>query len=294
MNKLIITFLVGIFIFSSVLSVHAAEEIDAYCVVPTDSVPHGSTVSLTIKFSDSDKSNDFIAQGPFKILKYDKDGKPIIITFKRGNEKDKDGKDNPDKPTLTFPVVLTPKHKLPAPATESVTYTYYVTYKQGNRGKLFTTNREQPVDCSFVVQHDIEEKTTPTITGDPDFDLLRIKQKNIAPVTSSVPNITTTEKNKDIKQKAADQITRAEKAINQATDLLKRAKVALGNGKYNEAFYLARSAEIILGAKGNKTVPATGGIKSILQTQVKPIQPPVPPQAKPLLNNMLAPTTTAP
>ncbi|MBI1755159.1 hypothetical protein HYR65_02655, partial [Candidatus Azambacteria bacterium] len=138
-----------------VFGVHAAEEIDAYCVVPEKAVPHGSSVSLTIQFSDTDKSNDFIVQGPFKILKY-KDGTPIIVDFKRGNEKDADGKENPEKPTLTFSVTLSPKHKLPAPATEAVTSTYYVTHKEGKRGKLYTTSREQTVECSFTVQHESE------------------------------------------------------------------------------------------------------------------------------------------
>ena len=178
-------------ILGSASLVNAAEEIDAYCAVPTDSVPHGSTVPLTIKFSDSDKSNAFIAQGPFKVLRYDNNGKPIVVTVKRGNEKDKDGKDNTDKPTLTFNVVLTPKHKLPAPATESVTYTYFVSYKEGNRGALYTTNRDQQVDCSFVVQHDIDEKTAPIISGDPDFDLLRISQNVITPADLGVQDVGT-------------------------------------------------------------------------------------------------------
>ena len=105
-----------------VLRTHAADEIDTYCAAPTEAVPHGSSVSLTIKFSDSDRSNDLIVQGPFKILKYEK-GTPIIVDFKRGNEKDTDGKENPEKPTLSFTVALSPKHKLPAPATEAATFT---------------------------------------------------------------------------------------------------------------------------------------------------------------------------
>lgn len=153
--------LLAVALVGPVLRAHAALEIDAYCVAPTDAVPHGSTVSLTIKFSDSDKSNDLIVQGPFKILKY-KDGTPIIVDFKRGNEKDDRGKENPEKPTLTFGVTLSPKHKLPAPATEAATFTYYVKHKEGKRGKLATTDREQQVDCSFTVQHETGNSTTPS------------------------------------------------------------------------------------------------------------------------------------
>lgn len=140
---------------------HAAEEIDAYCVAPTEAVPHGSTVSLTIKFADSDKSNNLIVQGPFKVLRYE-NGKAIIVDVKRDNEKDEKGKENTEKPTLTFSVQLSPKHKLPAPATESATFTYFVKHKEGKKGELFTTDREQQVDCAFVVQHEIEEPTTPS------------------------------------------------------------------------------------------------------------------------------------
>ncbi|MDO8572849.1 MAG: DUF5667 domain-containing protein [bacterium] len=167
----------ALFIFNPVSLVHAAEEIDAYCVVPKEAVPHGSTVSLTIKFKDNDTSNDLIVQGPFKILRYDKDGKAIIVDFKRGNEKDDTGKENPEKPALTSSVALSPKHILPAPATESVTLTYFVKHKEGKRGKLSTADREQQVDCSFTVQHEIKKTTTPSgknSIGDPDFDLLRI------------------------------------------------------------------------------------------------------------------------
>lgn len=166
-----------------VLRVHAADEIDTYCVAPTEAVPHGNTVSLTIKFSDSDKSNDFIVQGPFKILKYEK-GIPVIVDFKRGNDKDDKGKENLEKPTLTFNVALSPKHKLPAPATEAATFTYYVTHKEGKRGNLSTTSREQTVDCSFTVQHEIENKTTPSGQGGD-------AQKNIVPADLGVTDVGT-------------------------------------------------------------------------------------------------------
>lgn len=178
-NSIFIGLALFIFIFIPALKVDAAEEIDAYCVAPKDSAPHGSTVSLTIKFTDSDKSNDLIVQGPFKILKYDKSGKPIIVNFKRGNEKDDKGKEDPEKPTLTFSVILSPKHKLPAPATESVNFTYFVTHKEGNRGKLSTAGREQQVDCAFTVQHEAEEP----VIGDPDFDLLRISNIGTLPTS---------------------------------------------------------------------------------------------------------------
>lgn len=150
-----------VFISNPASWAHAAEEIDAYCVVPKEAVPHGSTVALTIKFSDSDKSNDLIVQGPFKILKYE-NGKPVIVDFKRGNDKDDKGKENSEKPTLTFNVSLTPKHKLSSPAVESVTFAYFVKHKEGKREELFTTNHEQQVDCSFTVQHEIEKSTTPS------------------------------------------------------------------------------------------------------------------------------------
>jgi hypothetical protein len=151
----------ALFILNPVSLVYAAEEIDAYCVVPTSAVPHASTVPLTIKFGDSDKSNNFIVQGPFKVLRYE-NGKAIIVDVQRGNEKDEKGKENAEKPTLTFSVQLSPKHKLPAPATESVTFTYFVKHKEGKRGELFTTEKEQQVDCAFVVQHESEEPTTPS------------------------------------------------------------------------------------------------------------------------------------
>jgi hypothetical protein len=77
----------ALFIFNPILFVHAAEEIDAYCVAPKEAVSHGSTVALTIKFADSDKSNALIVQGPFKVLKYE-NGMPVIVEYKRGNEKD--------------------------------------------------------------------------------------------------------------------------------------------------------------------------------------------------------------
>ena len=191
MHKSIFLAFLGLFAFGFILPAYASGEIGLYCEVPRDTVAHGSTVSLTIKFSDSDKSNALIPQGPFKILRSDKNGKSIIVDFKRGNEKGKDGKDNPDKPTLTFSVALSPKHKLPAPATESVTLTYFVSYKEGNRGELFTTNHETQVDCQFVVQHESEEKTTPTVPGDPDFDLLRITQKTITPADLGILNVGT-------------------------------------------------------------------------------------------------------
>lgn len=151
----------SVFVFNPVTFANAAEEIDAYCAVPTEAVPHGSTVTLAIKFSDGDKSNDFIAQGPFKVLQY-KDKVPVIVDFKRGNEKDAAGKENTDKPTLTFSVALSPKHKMPAPATEAATFTYFVKYKEGKKGSLHTTDKEKQVDCSFTVQHEIEKGTTPS------------------------------------------------------------------------------------------------------------------------------------
>lgn len=176
----------SVFVFNPVTFANAAEEIDAYCAAPTEAVPHGSTVTLAIKFSDSDKSNDFIAQGPFKVLKY-KDKVPVVVDFKRGNEKDAAGKENTDKPTLTFNVALTPKHKMPAPATEAVTLTYFVKHKEGKRGSLHTTERDSQVDCSFTVQHEIEKGTTPSgapsIEGDPDFDLLRISDAGTLPTS---------------------------------------------------------------------------------------------------------------
>jgi hypothetical protein len=185
MKKYFFLAIIGFVLLNPLSWASAAEEIDAYCVVPTEAVPHGSTVSLVIKFSDSDKSNDFIVQGPFKILRYDKDGKPIVVDFKRGNEKDVMGKEDTEKPTLTVTSVLSPKHKLPAPATEEVTLTYFVSHKEGKRGKLSTASREQQVDCSFTVQHEAEKGTTPSgspsIEGDPDFDLLRIQSVGTLP-----------------------------------------------------------------------------------------------------------------
>ena len=182
--KVVIGLALFIFMFSHVLQVNAAEEIDAYCVAPKEAVPHGSTIFLTIKFSDNDKSNNFIVQGPFKILKYE-NGKPIIVDFKRANDKDDKGKENPEKPTLTFNVVLSPKHKLPAPATESATFTYFVKHKEGKRGELSTTDREQQVDCSFTVQHEAEKSTTPS-ESEADND-----QKNIIPSDLGIKNIGT-------------------------------------------------------------------------------------------------------
>jgi hypothetical protein len=176
----------SVFVFNPLSFVNAAEEIDAYCAAPTEAVPHGSTVTLAIKFSDSDKSNDYIVQGPFKIVRY-KDKVPVIVDFKRANEKDAAGKENTDKPTLTFSVVLSPKHKMPAPATEAATFTYFVKYKEGKRGSLHTTDKEKQVDCSFTVQHEVEKGTTPSgassIEGDPDFDLLRISDIGTLPTS---------------------------------------------------------------------------------------------------------------
>ncbi|MEK7452869.1 MAG: Kazal-type serine protease inhibitor domain-containing protein [Patescibacteria group bacterium] len=165
-------------VLNPVLSVNAAEEIDAYCVTPKEAVPHGSTISLVIKFDDNDEGNELIVQGPFKILKYYEPNKPIIVNFKRSHDKDDKGKENLEKPILTFDLSLSPKHTLPAPATESITFTYFVSHKEGKRGQLFTTNREQQVDCSFIIQHEIEKTITPNdknSIGDPDFDLLRIQ-----------------------------------------------------------------------------------------------------------------------
>ncbi|MDO8483282.1 MAG: DUF5667 domain-containing protein [bacterium] len=172
----------ALFLLSPVAWVYAAEEIDAYCVAPTAAVPHGSTVTLTIKFADSDKSNALIVQGPFKVLKYE-NGKAIIVDYKRGNDKDDKGKENPEKPTLTFSVLLSPKHKLPAPATESATFTYYVKHKEGKRGELFTTEREQQVDCSFTVQHEIGDSTTPSGGTNEDST-----QKSITPADLGIQN----------------------------------------------------------------------------------------------------------
>ncbi|OGZ06155.1 MAG: hypothetical protein A3C93_01350 [Candidatus Lloydbacteria bacterium RIFCSPHIGHO2_02_FULL_54_17] len=172
----------ALFILAPISVVSAAEEIDAYCAAPAGAVPHGSTVTLTIKFGDSDKSNALIVQGPFKVLRYD-NGKAIIVDAKRGNEKDDKGKENTEKPTLTFSVLLSPKHKLPSPATESVTFTYFVKHKEGKRGELFTTEREQQVDCAFVVQHEVGESTTPS--GDNADD---DTQKSIGPADLGVPD----------------------------------------------------------------------------------------------------------
>lgn len=174
----------ALFLFNPLSVASAAEEIDAYCVAPTAAVPHGSNVVLTIKFADSDKSNALIVQGPFKILKYE-NGKAIIVEYKRGNEKDDAGKENTEKPTLTFSVLLSPKHKLPAPATESVTFVYFVKHKEGKRGELYTTEREQQVDCSFTVQHEIGDSTTPSGGGADE------NQKNIGSADLGIKNFGT-------------------------------------------------------------------------------------------------------
>ena len=145
--------------------------ITPYCSAgqqPGDTVPHGSTVSLGIKFSDSNKTDDFVPRGGYAVKIYDDSGKAIIKTDKNiGTAND---------PLLVVSETLTPKH--PSNAIESKVFKYLVSYHIGRKEGLAGGQGplvEKEVECTIAVKHDPEEPTTPSgghgivISIDQDF-----------------------------------------------------------------------------------------------------------------------------